>query len=104
MQRLGLFAATAVSPCRCDLTLEVFRAIMSDVERKLSNIIVAQLAVDSASVTPATKLEDIGPEPFEMAQLIISVEDAFGIDIPDDGFDKLLTVGDLIAYVKGSIG
>ena len=75
---------------------------MSDVETKLSNIIVAQLGMDRASITAATKLEDIGPDPFAMAELIISVEDAFGINIPDDDFEKLFTVGDLIAYVRVS--
>jgi acyl carrier protein len=35
-----------------------------------------------------------------MAEFIASVEEAFGIDIPDDDFDGLATVGDLIAYVK----
>jgi acyl carrier protein len=35
-----------------------------------------------------------------MAEFIVSVEEAFGIDIPDADFDGLLTVGDLIAYVK----
>ncbi len=75
---------------------------MNDVEKKLSNIIVAQLAVERASINPATSLEDIGPDPFEMAELIVSIEEAFGIDIPDEDFEGLSTVGDLIAYVKRS--
>ena len=71
---------------------------MSDVEKTISDIIVAQLAVDSASISRHVRLEDIGPDPFKMAEFIVSVEEAFGIDIPD--FDGLLTVGDLIVYVK----
>jgi acyl carrier protein len=71
---------------------------MCDVEETISNIIVAQLAVDSASISQRVRLEDIGPDPFKMAEFIVSVEEAFGIDIPD--FDGLLTVGDLMAYVK----
>ena len=73
---------------------------MCDVEETISNIIVAQLAVDSASISQRVRLEDIGPDPFKMAEFIVSVEEAFGIDIPDADFDGLLTVGDLIAYVK----
>jgi acyl carrier protein len=72
---------------------------MSDIEKKISNIIVAQLAVDSSSITPDAKLENIGPDPFKMAEFIVSLEEAFGIDIPDEDFDRLSTVGDLIAYV-----
>ena len=73
---------------------------MTDVEETISNIIVAQLAVDSASISHHVRLEDIGPDPFKMAEFIVSIEEAFGIDIPDADFDGLLTVGDLIAYVK----
>ena len=73
---------------------------MSDVEETISNIIVSQLAVDSASISQHVRLEDIGPDPLKMAEFIVSVEEAFGIDIPDADFDRLLTVGDLIAYVK----
>ena len=73
---------------------------MSDVEKTISDIIVAQLAVDSASFSKHVRLEDIEPDPFKMAEFIVSVEEAFGIDIPDTDFDGLLTVGDLIAYVK----
>ena len=73
---------------------------MSNVEETISNIIVAQLAVGSDSITRHVRLEDIGPDPFKMAEFIVSVEEAFGIDILDADFDGLLTVGDLIAYVK----
>ena len=73
---------------------------MSDVEETISNIIVAQLAVGSDSITRHVRLEDIGLDPFKMAEFIVSVEEAFGIDILDADFDGLLTVGDLIAYVK----
>ena len=72
-----------------------------NVDEMMSNIIVGQLAVESSSITPDTKLENIGPDPFKMADFIVSVEEAFGIDIPDEEFDRLSTVADLIAYVKG---
>jgi acyl carrier protein len=73
---------------------------MSDVEEQLYNIMVVDLAVDRSSITPDTSIENIGPDPFKMAEFIASVEEALGIDIPDDDFDGLATVGDLIAYVK----
>jgi acyl carrier protein len=73
---------------------------MNDVDETISNIIVAQLAVESSSITPDTKLENIGPDPFKMADFIVSVEEAFGIDIPDEDFDRLSTVGDLIVRAQ----
>jgi acyl carrier protein len=71
------------------------RAGTTDVDEKISNIIVEQLAIDSASITPATKLEDIEADPFKIAEFIASVEEDFGIDIPDADFDGLVTIGDL---------
>jgi acyl carrier protein len=73
---------------------------MSEIGQKVHNFIVSQLAVAGASISPATTLESLCPDPYRMADFIVSVEEAFGIDIPDDEFDGLLTVGDLIAYVK----
>jgi hypothetical protein len=57
-------------------------------------------ALPGRSAHQAAGLEDIDPDPFKMAELIGSVEKVSGIDLPDDDFDGLLTVGDLIAHVK----
>jgi acyl carrier protein len=70
------------------------------VQEGISNLIVSQLAVDRASITPATRFDEIGVNLFEMAQLIVSVEETFNVEIFDEEADNLLTVGDLVAYVE----
>jgi acyl carrier protein len=58
---------------------------LSEVEEKFATIIVAQFGVDSASITPATRfLEDLQADSLAVVELIITVEEAFDIEIPDD--------------------
>jgi acyl carrier protein len=73
---------------------------MNSIDEKVSNIVISQLSIDSASITPTTSFEEVGAGIFDMAQLIVSVEEAFNIEVTDEDADRLLTVGDLIAYVK----
>ena len=73
---------------------------MNNIAERLLNVIVAQLAVERDSITPVTKLHELCPDPLRMAELIVSVEEVFGIDIPDSEFERLHTVDDLLAYLK----
>ena len=75
-------------------------ASAGDIEAQIFNAIAIQLGVPRASVTSAASFEEMGADICDIAELIVLVEDAFGVEIPPDHVDRLLTVGDLIAEVK----
>mmetsp|Transcript_16711 Transcript_16711/g.44994 ORF Transcript_16711/g.44994 Transcript_16711/m.44994 type:complete len:118 (+) Transcript_16711:44-397(+) len=66
--------------------------VMSDVEEKVKGIIAEQLGVDAAKVTPdASFTEDLGADSLDAVELIMAMEEAFGVEIPDEEAEKLTT-------------
>jgi acyl carrier protein len=72
----------------------------TDVEQEICDIIAEQLGVAPSAITDATSFEDMGADIADMAALIVSVEEAFGVQIRDEDVDLLLTVGDFVTLVK----
>ena len=74
---------------------------MADLEEKVKQIIVEQLSVDEAEVTPtASFVDDLGADSLDQVELVMAFEEAFGIEIPDDEAEKIQTVKDAIEYIK----
>lgn len=72
-----------------------------DVEAKVKEIIVEQLNVDKDAVVPTAKfVDDLGADSLDTVELVMALEEAFGLDIPDDDAEKIGTVGDAINYIK----
>jgi acyl carrier protein len=70
-----------------------------DVEVK--KIIVEQLGVDEAEVTPeASFIDDLGADSLDTVELIMALEEKFGVEVPDEEAEKLTTVGEAIAYLE----
>jgi len=75
-----------------------------DVEAKVKEIIVEQLNVDKEAVVPAAKfVDDLGADSLDTVELVMALEEAFGLDIPDDDAEKIGTVGDAINYIKNHV-
>ena len=71
------------------------------VEEKVKKIIVDQLGVDAAEVTPeASFIEDLGADSLDTVELVMALEEEFGIEIPDEEAEKIATVKDAIGYIK----
>jgi len=71
------------------------------VEEKVKKIIVDQLGVDAAEVTPeASFIEDLGADSLDTVELVMALEEEFGIEIPDEEAEKIMTVKDAIGYIK----
>jgi acyl carrier protein len=70
-------------------------------EEKVIDIIVEQLSVDKDKVVPsASFVDDLGADSLDLVELIMAMEEAFGIEIPDEVAEKITTVQDAIEHVK----
>jgi acyl carrier protein len=77
---------------------------MADVAAKVKSIIVEKLAVDENEVTPtASFTNDLGADSLDIVELIMEFEKVFGVSIPDEDAEKIVTVGDAVAYIEGQI-
>jgi acyl carrier protein len=70
------------------------------IAEKVKQIIVEQLGVDEAEVTPsASFVDDLGADSLDTVELVMAFEEAFDIEIPDEDAEKIRTVQDAIDYI-----
>jgi acyl carrier protein len=77
--------------------------IMPDksIEQRVKDIIVEQLGVKPDQVTPEAKfIEDLGADSLDTVELVMALEEEFGIEVPDEQAEKLQTVGDVDKYIE----
>jgi acyl carrier protein len=73
---------------------------MASVDERVKQIIVEQLGVDEAEVTPsASFVDDLGADSLDTVELVMAFEEAFEIEIPDEDAEKIRTVQDAITYI-----
>jgi acyl carrier protein len=73
------------------------------IEQKVKDIIVERLDVNPDQVTPDAKfIEDLGADSLDTVELVMALEENFGLDIPDEEAEKLQSVGDVIKYIEES--
>ena len=74
---------------------------MSAVPAKVKEVIVEQLGVDPERVKPeASFIDDLGADSLDIVELVMAMEEEFGIEIPDEDAEKLQSVQDVAAYLK----
>ena len=74
---------------------------VAGLEVKVNKIIVDQLGVDAAGVTPeASFIEDLGADSLDTVELVMALEEEFGIEIPDEEAEKIMTVKHAVEYIK----
>jgi acyl carrier protein len=77
---------------------------MASVADDVKAIIVEQLGVDEAEVTPtASFVEDLGADSLDTVELVMAFEEKFGIEIPDEDAEKITTVKDAISYIESHV-
>jgi acyl carrier protein len=71
-----------------------------EMAEKVKQIISEQLGVDESEVTPsASFVDDLGADSLDQVELVMALEEAFGVEIPDEDAEKIRTVQDAIDYV-----
>jgi acyl carrier protein len=72
----------------------------ASVEERVKNIICDQLAVEPEKVQPtASFIDDLGADSLDIVELVMTMEEEFDLDIPDEDAEKMKTVGDVIKYI-----
>jgi len=75
--------------------------VAADVADKVKKIIVDQLGVEEDEVTQeASFIEDLGADSLDIVELIMALEEEFGIEIPDEDAEKIATVKDAVSYIQ----
>ena len=78
---------------------------MSDAE-KIKEIIREELDIkekDKAQVTDdASLVDDLGADSLSVMELMIAFDDEFGVEVPEEDYDKLITVGDIVKYITSN--
>ena len=74
---------------------------MPGVEEKVKQIIVDQLGVEPADVIATSSfVDDLGADSLDRVELVMALEETFGIEIPDEAAEKIATVQDAVDYIQ----
>ena len=75
-----------------------------EVLEKVKGIIVEQLGVSENTVTmEASFIDDLGADSLDIVELVMALEEEFDIEIPDADAEKVVTVGDVVYYIKENV-
>ena len=70
---------------------------------KVKAILAEQFDVEEDKVTADTDLqEDLGADSLDVVDLLMSIEDEFGVEVPDDEIENIKTVGSLVSYIQAN--
>jgi len=73
----------------------------TELENKVSEIIVEQLGASKEEIVPeASFTDDLGADSLDIVELVMAMEEEFDIEIPDEDAEKIQTIGDALSYVK----
>jgi len=85
-------------------TVRTSMVVMEEVEDKVKSIIAEQLGVEIDTVVPdASFTEDLGADSLDAVELIMAIEEAFDIEIPDEEAETMTTPADCVSAIKAKL-
>lgn len=70
---------------------------------KVKEILVDQLDLDPEKITMESSfIDDLGADSLDLVDLVMSLEDEFGVEVPDDAIETMKTVGDAVKYIEAN--
>lgn len=83
------------------MKLTVEETDMSDIAERVKKIVIDHLGVDADKVVEgASFIDDLGADSLDTVELVMAFEEEFGVEIPDDAADSILTVGDAVKFIE----
>lgn len=77
---------------------------MADVLERVTKIIVDRLGVDESEVKLESSFkDDLGADSLDVVELVMELEDEFGMEISDEEAEKIVTVGDAVNYIQSKL-
>ena len=68
---------------------------------KVKMILSSQFDVEEDSITPETNIaDDLGADSLDVVDMVMTLEDEFDVEIPDEEIERIRTVGELVAYIE----
>jgi acyl carrier protein len=78
---------------------------MASVYDRVKGIVVEQLGVAAEEVTTeASFVDDLGADSLDVVELVMALEEEFGVEIPDEHAEKIVTVGEAVKYIESHAG
>ena len=78
---------------------------MASVFDRVKGIVVDQLGVAEEEVTAeASFVDDLGADSLDVVELVMALEEEFGVEIPDEDAEKIVTVGEAVRYIESHAG
>jgi acyl carrier protein len=75
-----------------------------DLSVRIQSIVADQLGVEQSEVTKdASILDDLGADSLDVVELVMTLEDAFDIEVPDDAVEEMRTIGDVQRFVESHL-
>ena len=76
----------------------------TELDQRVSEIIIEQLGVPKEEIAPeASFIDDLGADSLDIVELVMAMEEAFDIEIPDEDAEKIQTIGDALSYVRDRV-
>lgn len=76
---------------------------MSEIADRVKKIVVEHLGVEADKVTiDSSFIDDLGADSLDTVELVMAFEEEFGVEIPDDAAEKILTVKDAISFIEAN--
>ncbi len=73
---------------------------MESLANRVQSIVREQLGLEPAPLTPESNLlDDLGADSLDVVELVMALEEEFGIEVPDEDVENIRTVGDIVSYL-----